>query len=253
MTFENKAVLVCGGASGIGAETARRLAGAGARVAIGDINEAAAQSVAEEIAGAGGEAIARYYDQAEEASIQDLVQQACGHFGRIHGVFANAADLSIVLEDQDVLVNPAAVWDRTLKVNLTGTALVIKASLEHLLSHGGGSIVCTSSSASTMGEEQRPAYAASKAGVNALCRHVASRWGKRGIRCNAIAPGLVVTDNIRNSMPADLLENVARFTRSPRLGEPADIAAAAAFLLSDDAQWVNGQVWHVNGGVWYAN
>ena len=152
-----------------------------------------------------------------------------------------------------MLGNDVGIWDRTLRVNLTGYALIIKAALPHLLAQGTGSIVCTSSGASVVGEDSRPAYAASKAGVNALCRHVATRWGKQGIRCNAIAPGFVVTENIQQNMPPEMLQKILKFKRSPRLGEAADIAAAVAFLLSDDGEWVNGQVWHVNGGVNFAN
>jgi len=248
--LHDKVILIGGGATGIGAETARRLCAAGARVAIGDINHATATATAAAI---DGEAIALHYDQADEASISALVQQAVAHYGRLDGVFANAADLQTVLVDGDILSNDIAVWERTLAVNLTGTAMLIRAGLPHLLQAGGGAIVCTSSGAATIGEPERPAYAASKAGVNAICRHVASRWGKEGIRCNSIAPGLVVTEQLAQGMGEALLDKMLRGVNAPRHGEPADIAGAVAFLLSDDGAWVNGQCWHVNGGVWYGN
>jgi NAD(P)-dependent dehydrogenase (short-subunit alcohol dehydrogenase family) len=109
--------------------------------------------------------------------------------------------------------------------------------------------VYTSSAASFVGEPERPAYAAAKSGVNALMRHVASRFGKHHIRANAIAPGLIVSDRMREVMPQALLDGTLKGTRSWRLGHPTDIAAMVAFLLSDDGEWVNGQVISVDGGV----
>ncbi|MEH6570398.1 MAG: SDR family oxidoreductase [Halioglobus sp.] len=253
MRFENQVVLVCGGASGIGAETARRLGKEGARVIIGDINLDGAAGIAADISGAGGQAIALHYDQSDEDSINQLVQQSVDNFGQLNGVFANAADLGVVHRDGDVLSNDIEIWNRTLQVNLTGIALIIKATLPHLLSLGGGSIVCTSSAASIVGEDQRPAYAASKAGVNALVRHVATRWGKQNIRCNAIAPGFVVTETIDKNFSPEALEKMLKYTRAARLGECRDIAAMATLLLSKEGEWTNGQVLHVNGGVHYSN
>jgi NAD(P)-dependent dehydrogenase (short-subunit alcohol dehydrogenase family) len=244
-----KVILVCGGASGIGAATAQRLCEEGASVAIGDLN----MELATTTALACGDAVAFHYDQAEEVSINALVQQAVDHYGRLDGVFANAADLGTVLEDGDILSNDIGIWERTLQVNLTGTAMIVRASLPHLLEQGGGAIVCTSSGASTIGEAERPAYAASKAGINALCRHVASRWGKQGIRCNSIAPGLIITPQLAAGMGEEILEKMLKSVRSPRHGKPADIAASVSFLLSDDGAFVNGQTWHVNGGVYYGD
>ncbi|WP_255399583.1 SDR family NAD(P)-dependent oxidoreductase [Oceanicoccus sp. KOV_DT_Chl] len=117
----------------------------------------------------------------------------------------------------------------------------------------GGSIVCTSSAASTIGERERPSYAASKAAINSLCRHVASRWGKKGIRCNALAPGFIATETTKENMPAEILDAMLKGYNSDRHGNTLDIAAAVAFLMSDEAGWVNGQVWHINGGAYYAN
>ncbi len=249
--LENNVVLVCGGATGIGAATAQRLGEEGARVVIGDLNLEAAESTAQSIVESGSQAIALHYDQSDENSISALVEQTLEQFDQLNGVFANAADLGVVLEDGDVLSNDPRIWERTLSVNLVGTAQVIRATLPHLLAAGGGSIVCTSSTASTVGEPERPAYAASKAGINALCRHVCSRWGKEGIRCNAIAPGLILTPQLQETAPEQLLEKALRGVKSPRHGAPEDIAAAVAFLLSDEGAWVNGQTWHVNGGIYF--
>jgi NAD(P)-dependent dehydrogenase (short-subunit alcohol dehydrogenase family) len=246
--LQDKIVLVCGGATGIGAQTVRQLSDAGARVALGDINLEGARQTADECE---GEVLAIEYDQAEEVSIKALVEQAVAHFGALNGVFANAADLQTVLIDGDILGNDAGIWERTLSVNVTGTAMIIRAALPHLLQAGGGGIVCTSSGASTIGEPERVAYAASKAGVNAICRHVASRWGKEGIRCNSIAPGLVVTEQLEEGMGQEFLDKLLKGVNATRHGEPADIAAAVTFLLSDEGAWVNGQTWHVNGGVYY--
>jgi len=251
--LNNKVFLVCGGASGIGAATAKRLCEEGASVGIGDINLDAAASVASDLSDAGHNAMAWFYDQAQEETINELVESAVDHFGQLDGLIANAADLKTVLIDEDVLNNSSDVWNRTLQVNVTGVSCLFKAALPHMLERGSGTLLVTSSSASVVGEAERPAYAASKAGVNAICRHVASKWGKQGIRCNAIAPGLVMTEQLEKNLDQATQNWMLKGSRSPRHGLPADIAAAAAFLFSDDGEWVNGQTWHVNGGVCLAN
>lgn len=247
----SKVILVCGGATGIGAATAVRLCEEGARVAIGDRAIERATALAEEQEQAGFECGAWHFDQSDDASIERLVEDCIGRFGRVDGLVANVADLDIVLRDADLLFNDAAVWERTLRVNVTGTAMLIRAVLPRMLAQGSGAIVCTSSVASVIGEFERPAYAASKAAVGAICRHVASKWGRDQIRCNAVAPGLVMTEALEANVPDEVKQRALERSPSFRHGRPTDIASATAFLLSDDAEWVNGQVWHVNGGVHY--
>lgn len=251
--LQGKAILVCGGATGIGAATARRLCAEGARVGIGDFNIAAAEALVSELNAAGGDAMAWHYDQAEEATINALVESAITHFGFLDGLFANVADLKAVLVDGDILTNDSALWERTLQVNVIGTVMLLRAVLPHMLERGSGSLVLTSSDAAVVGESERPAYAASKAGVNSLSRHVASKWGREGIRCNTVSPGFVLTEQLDENMSQEMKDWMLKGARSPRHGAPQDIAGAVAFLLSDDGEWVNGQAWRVNGGVSYAN
>jgi NAD(P)-dependent dehydrogenase (short-subunit alcohol dehydrogenase family) len=248
-----KAILVCGGATGIGAATVRRLSAEGASVGIGDFNIAGAQALATELNAAGGEVIAWEYDQAEELSINTLVESAVAHFGRLDGLFANVADLQTVLVDGDILSNDSAVWERTLRVNLLGTVQLVRAVLPTMLAQERGAIVLTSSDAAIAGEPERPAYAASKAAINSLCRHVASKWGQKGIRCNALSPGFVLTEQLDANMDQSMKDWMLKGARSPRHGASEDIAGAVTFLLSDDGEWVNGQAWRVNGGVSFGN
>lgn len=133
-------------------------------------------------------------------------------------------------------------------MNLLGYALTCREVIPHLLGQGGGVIVNTCSGAAWGGDPSRPAYAASKAGVGALPRHIAGRWGKEGIRCNGVAPGVVMTDAIKESDSQDVVAWATRSIRGPRLGEPEDLAGVVAFLFSDDAAYVSGQVWSACGG-----
>ncbi|MGH6782542.1 MAG: SDR family NAD(P)-dependent oxidoreductase, partial [Sphingomonadaceae bacterium] len=119
--------------------------------------------------------------------------------------------------------------------------------LPHLI-ESKGAIAFTSSASSVIGEPERVAYGMAKAGVNALMRHIASRWGKKGVRSNAILPGFVFTEKTRGNLPEDFHRRAVAGTRSTRLGEPEDIAAMAAMLFSDDGQWINGQTLSVDGG-----
>lgn len=247
-----KCILVCGGATGIGAATVRRLLADGARVGVGDLNLEGAQALASELS-LDGEVAVWQYDQADEASINTLVDNATAHFGRLDGLFANVADIGAVVEETDLLGNDIALWRRTLEVNLVGTAALLKAALPTLLAQGEGAMVLTSSDAHIVGEGERPAYAASKAGLNTLARHIATRWGSKGVRCNVVSPGFILTEQLDQNMPQEMKDMMLKGVRSTRHGSADDIAGAVAFLLSGDAEWVNGQVWRVNGGVSFGN
>jgi NAD(P)-dependent dehydrogenase (short-subunit alcohol dehydrogenase family) len=155
--------------------------------------------------------------------------------------------MASVPRDTNIVDIDLEVWDRTVSVNLRGHMLVARHSVPELLARGGGALVFTSSIASFTGEPERPAYGATKAGINAIARHVASRWGKDGIRANAITPGLILTDRI-SQMDPDYLQMMLDQTRSPRLGKLRDISSMVAFLMSDDGAWINGQVVNVDGG-----
>jgi NAD(P)-dependent dehydrogenase (short-subunit alcohol dehydrogenase family) len=245
----NKVHIIAGGGSGIGAATAQRLAEEGAHIVIGDFVAANAQSVAAQLTAQGARALGVQFDITQPASVEALVETAVNAFGGLDGMHVNAADTQAVLSDLDALDVSLDIFDRTLAVNLRGHLLCTRAALPHLLRRGGGSLVYTSSGAAFMGEPVRVAYGVSKSGMHALMRHVASGWGKSGVRANVVAPGLVMTDIIRRAMNEAEQAAVLGLTRSARLGEPRDIAAAVAFLLSDDAEWINGQIISVDGGV----
>jgi NAD(P)-dependent dehydrogenase (short-subunit alcohol dehydrogenase family) len=249
--LQGKRIVIAGGAAGIGAATAERLTQEGAEVVIGDVNFDGAQTTAKRLTEAGGTALAVEFDLTDDRSVQALVEAAVTEFGGVDGLFNVAADLSARNLDRDanLLGMDLSVWRRTFEVNLIGFALTCRAVLPHLLAQGGGAIVNTSSASAWIGEDVRPAYGASKASINALTRHIASAWGKQGIRCNTVAPGVVMTETMLEQASDELTAAVLQMIRTPRMGKPADIAAAAAYLLSDDAQWVNGQAWSVDGGL----
>lgn len=246
-----KALIVIGSGTGIGAATSRRLAEEGARVCLADINLEAAERVAGEIRAGGGDSFAIPIDLADEASVKTAIDTAAARFGRLDGAHINAADMLTLMKDSTILDEPMEVFDRTLQVNLRGHVLCTRAILPHLLAAGGGAIVYTSSGAAIWGEPVRPAYAIAKAGINALMRHVASGWGKQKITANAIAPGLVITESMkerRGDSNNAFQDDVLARTPSVRLGEPADIAGMVAMLLSEDGRWINGQCYNVDGG-----
>lgn len=245
----DKVFIIAGGGSGIGAATALRLAEEGAAVVVGDLREDNARQTAARIASTGGRALGVQFDITSEESVQALVAAALSAYGGLDGMHVNAADLEAIFSDTDAASVPLEIFDRTLAVNLRGHLLCTRHALPELLRRGGGSLVYTSSGAAFMGEPQRVSYAVSKSGMHAIVRHVATRWGKQGVRANAVAPGLVMTDATRGGMSEQERAAVLAIGRSPRLGEPRDIAAAVAFLMSDDGEWVNGQVISVDGGV----
>jgi NAD(P)-dependent dehydrogenase (short-subunit alcohol dehydrogenase family) len=245
-----KVVIVAGGGSGIGAATATRLGEEGASVVVGDIDASNADDVAAGIVERGGSAIAVSFDIVELASVDALVRRAVQAFGGVDGVHVNAADLSAatLTRDTDAENLSLDVFDRTIAVNLRGHLLVTRRVLPELRHRGGGAIVYTASAAAITGGSDRTAYAMSKGGLLSLSRHVAYRFGKDGIRSNIVAPGLVLTEGVRARGNDTVFEAALAAVPLPRLGLPADIAGAVCFLLSNDAEWITGQILSVDGG-----
>lgn len=244
-----KAFIVAGGATGIGAGTAMRLAEEGAYVAVGDVNAAGAGATAERIVRAGGRAVAVEFDLADEASVQHLVEATIAEFGAVHGLHNVGADLSDgnIGRDKTLLDTDFDVWHRTLDVNLLGYVRTSRAVLPHLLANGGGSIVNTSSGGSLGTDPQHVAYNAAKAAVNQLTRHIANNWGEQGVRCNAVMPGLVMGETQQRQNDVAMQQMFVKAAKVTRLGKPSDLAAITAFLLSGEAEWVNGQTWYIGG------
>jgi len=248
--LQDKIVVVAGGGSGIGAATARRLAEEGAKVVVGDLNLAGAEQVATGIRETGGEATAHEFDIADERSCAALMAVAAEKYGGLDGLYNVAADLSANTfgRDTDLVSVPVEVWQRSLAVNLSGYFFTARHAVPAMVERGGGSIVNTISGLVLSGDRQRVSYGSSKSGVLALSKHIATRWGKEGVRCNVVAPGLVFNEHTIERNSEEERAAVFAMLRSPRFGTPDDIAAAVAFLLSADGEWINGQVLPVNGG-----
>ncbi|HVA05903.1 MAG TPA: SDR family oxidoreductase [Acidimicrobiales bacterium] len=245
--LDGKAVLLSGGASGIGRATALRLSAEGAAVAVGDVALEGAEGVAHEVVAAGGRAVATRCDVRDEESVAAFVQLAATEFGGVDGVDHNAA-WSHPRLDTDAGEVDLGVWDRVLSTNARGALLLARHAIPHMIRRGGGSIVNISSGTSTIGESTRVAYGVSKAAINQLTRHLATRYGRDGIRANAIAPGFILTDTALANVPEEARARLAAANPTRRLGQPDDIANVVVFLLSDAASYVNGQVLHVDGG-----
>jgi NAD(P)-dependent dehydrogenase (short-subunit alcohol dehydrogenase family) len=249
--FTNKVAIVTGGGSGIGAATARLLAAEGAAVTVADIREDAAAKVADSIQTAGGNARAQQADVAEPTDVEAMVADTVSTFGGLDVLHNNAAVIDLNRVDQDVVTMDLATWNRVLAVNLTGSMLGCRFAIPVMLERGGGSIVNTASAAAFYGSDSLAAYGISKAGIVSLTRSVATAYGEQGIRCNAVAPGVVVARDVQEHLGGPMGERLRGITTSHlvgRLGYPEEIAAAVAYLASDDAAFVTGEVLRVDGG-----
>jgi NAD(P)-dependent dehydrogenase (short-subunit alcohol dehydrogenase family) len=247
----DKVLIVAGGSAGIGAATAGRMAAEGARVIIGDLNIKGAEATAAKFREVGYEVHAVEFDATDDDSVAALVASAVERYGRLDGLHYNAADLSEhnFGRDTDAVDVPFDVWEHTIDVCTTGCLRAFRHAIPHLVEGGGGSLVATSSINSVNGDIQKVAYSVAKAGINALVRHVARRWGKQSVRANAVAPALTLTEVVLAEERAGWKEQVLSGMAAPRLGEPQDIAALVAFLVSDEAAWITGQTYHINGGL----
>jgi NAD(P)-dependent dehydrogenase (short-subunit alcohol dehydrogenase family) len=246
--FENKIIAIAGGSGGIGSAVSKRLAAEGAAVMVGDINLQAAEQTAEEIKAKGGRATPFKLDIGNEDNVKAFVQAAVKTYGGLDGFHANALDASRQDEDIDLTAMDMSAYDEFMLVNQRGYFLCTRYAVPEMLTRGGGCMLYTSSGAAYVGMNTKPLYAMAKSAVHGLARNVASRWGKHGIRSNVIAPGLILHGAVRATLNDKVLEEILKGVKVARLGEPEDIAAMAALLLSDEGAFVTGQVISVDGG-----
>jgi NAD(P)-dependent dehydrogenase (short-subunit alcohol dehydrogenase family) len=249
--LDGKVAIVTGGASGVGEATCHLLAELGAAVTVADVNAAGAERVATEVTAAGGRAIAVTVDVREEDQVEAMVRDTVRAHGGLDILHNNAAALGpdVLGRDDDVLTMTVELWDTTMAITSRGMMLGCKHALPHMLAAGSGAIVNTTSVAGQVGDCARVAYGAAKAGVISLTQYVATMYGKWGIRCNAIAPGLILSPPALREMSQEMLDVSMGHRLLDRNGAPLDIAHAVAFLASDAAAFITGQVLNVDGGV----
>jgi NAD(P)-dependent dehydrogenase (short-subunit alcohol dehydrogenase family) len=240
-------VIVLAGVGGIGDDLARHYFQEGARLVFGDIEGEHAERLGKEIDPGGSRAVGTYLDGSEEASIQAMVDLALARHGRIDGFHCNFAFVPDGLRAEGLDI-PMDMFDSSVRVNLRGYFLCSRLAVPAMIETGGGAMLYTSSSAATTASNTRFAYAMCKAGVQALMRNVACRYGPQGIRANAIAPGIIAHYKFRPGTEQFVEAAVLDTLMKTRPGNPHDIAAAGAFLLSDQAGFISGQTIAVDGG-----
>ena len=239
-----RAAIVTGGANGIGREIALRLAAAGAAVLVADRDGAEADAVAGEVEAAGGRAVGRSVDVRDPAGCEALVAVACEAFGRLDTLVTSAG----IARSQPFLRTTLELWQETLAVNLTGTFLCCQAATPAMVAAGGGRIITLASVSGERGGTGRAAYGASKGGVITLTRVMAVELARHNITVNAIAPGPVETPMVAALHTAEDRTAWLGSVPARRYGTPAEVAAAAVFLASDEASYVTGHVLNVDGG-----
>jgi NAD(P)-dependent dehydrogenase (short-subunit alcohol dehydrogenase family) len=250
--FAGKVAIVTGGGGNIGKATAKLLAAEGAAVTVADVGADAAAAVAAEIEAAGGTARAQATDVTDPDAVEAMVRDTVAAYGGLDVLHNNAAAIALNGKDQDVVTMELDTWYRVLDVNLTGPMLGCRFAVPALLDRGGGAIVNTASAAAFYGSRTLAAYGTSKAGLVALTRYVATAYGDRGIRCNAVAPGVVVDADAQAALGGPMGDRLRKYTMSHlvgRLGYPEEIAAAVAYLASDDGAFVTGETLRVDGGM----
>lgn len=250
MRLNNKIAIVTGGGSGIGRASAHALASAGAHVIIGDINEEAAAIVVTEIKQAGGEADSVHLDICSEELIAAAIEGVGQKYGRLDIIHNNAAygPPDVLAADTDILEIPTDVWDRVMEGTLRGTMLCCRYAVAEMIKNGGGSIINTSSMYGVSAFYKMPAYGVSKAAINMLTQYVATAYGRRGIRCNAVAPSMIDTPMLASAIPAEFIKMNVEATLTGFLGEPNDVAQTVLWLASEEARYITGQIIKVDGG-----
>ena len=245
-SLDGRVYLVTAGASGIGRAAASRIAAAGGKVMIVDINDQMGAEAVADIRAKGGQADYTHADVRSRADLDAAVTRTEQIFGPLSGAVAGAGT-SATHPAEDF---PRQDWTNVLDISLTGCFNTCQIVGARLIENGGGSIITISSVNAHGAHAGRIAYCAAKSGVVGLTRALAVEWGPRGVRVNSVAPGITNTPPVARGLPKELLENVL-LDRIPleRMAEPDDLGAMCAYLMSDDAAYVNGAVINVDGGL----
>lgn len=247
-SFENKVVLVTGGASGIGRATAQAFAREGARVVVADIDTEGGRKVVQMIEEAGGTAVFCKADVSSPAQVEALIEKTVETYGRLDCAFNNAGIFGVQAPVADCTEEN---WDQTVDINLKGVWLCMKYEIPQMLMQGGGAIVNTASVAGLVAWPEFPAYVAAKHGVVGLTRSAAVEYAKAGIRVNAVCPGSIDTPLMEPVIGGDpeVRKEVESEHPIGRMGRPEEIAEAVVWLCSDAASFVTGHPMVVDGGL----
>jgi NAD(P)-dependent dehydrogenase (short-subunit alcohol dehydrogenase family) len=244
MSINGKIGIVTGAGSGLGEAGAKRLAREGAKLVIADRNREAVERVAKEITAEGGQATPFVADVTVFEDTQRLVDLAVDTYGGLDIAFNNAGITPRLVDVHEI--DPAD-WLAVISINLTGVFYSMKAELTYMVEHGGGAIVNMASTAGVMAHAQRAAYSASKHGIVGLTRTAAVEYAQRNMRINAVAPGPIDAPSAQN-LPPNIREWLESKTAMHRLGTPEEVANVVNFLLSDEASFVTGSIYELNGG-----
>ncbi len=240
-----RVAVITGGGSGIGLASARRMHAEGAKIVIGDVDPVAGKAAADELDG-----LFVSVDVSDEAQVNALFDSAAEHFGSVDIAFNNAG---ISPPDDDLIeVTGFDAWDRVQRVNLTSVYFSCRAALRHMTPAGRGSIINTASFVAVMGSAtSQISYTASKGGVLAMSRELGVQYARQGIRVNALCPGPVNTPLLKELFAKDPERAARRLVHVPvgRFAEPEELAAAVAFLASDDASFITASTFLVDGGI----
>ncbi len=243
--FKNQTALITGAGQGMGKAVALALAREGANIAVNDLNPDAANATAAELKNSGINAISVPADVTDKADVQNMTQQTIDHFDALHILINNAG----ILYPTKVIDIPEDEWDRVISVNLKGTFLCSQAVLPFMQKTGSGRIVNFSSTAgkniSTVGGAH---YTAAKAGILGFTRHLAKEVAQHNITVNAVCPGLIDTDMVRNTISPERQQAYANSFPISRLGAPEEVADLVTFLCSDKAAYITGASIDINGG-----
>ena len=248
ISFEGKVALVTGAASGLGLATAKAFAESGASVALADWNEHAVRSAADELAAQGHRALAIHCDVADDAQVESMVEQTVATFGRLDAAYNNAGVQNILAETTDTIRED---FDRVMGINLRGEWSCMKFELQQMRKQRSGSIVNCSSLGGLVGGAERGIYHAAKHGVLGFTKSAALEYAARGIRINAVCPGLIWTpmaDQMVEAGQGDSLKAMEQSVPMGRVGRPEEIANAVLWLCSEAASYVTGQSISVDGG-----
>lgn len=243
-----KVAVVTGAGSGIGRAAAVLMSRQGARVVVADYDERGARETAELVVAAGGRALPVTVDVTDEGSVAAMVDAAVSEFGALH-VLCNHVGGTDPRKDLDLLRMDMDEFGRAVDRNVRSTLWGARYAVPHMIRAGGGSIINTASVAALVGDVLQTSYGAVKAAVVSITKSIAVQYGPHNVRCNAIAPGAVMTPALEQDLPVDVIDSLKRGNALPYLGAPEDIGHTMVFLASDESRYLTGQLLVVDGGM----